>query len=259
MVMEEGGLRDRGRGTPATVDSEPRQILVELGEQNLDAICLSTYRTACKLRFIQKRCNLHLIDIYNVIEAVRDAGLNAVELHAGISVTRLENLVSSLFNQLSKRLPTTHTIDPRESAILLVEFLLAAVDSEPDSRLTVLSVKAMLATLCGGKLLDKLRYVFSQVSDSSGVLVQSKFDSFLREALKLPSAVHEGPSFGYTHTSARSCFHQQKRVMLNMFLDIVADPPQCLVWLPLMHRMANVEHGANRHTHTNIHTNIHLN
>lgn len=31
--------------------------------------------------------------------------------------------------------------------------------------------------------------------------------------------------------------------MLNMFLDIVADPPQCLVWLPLMHRMASVEHG----------------
>uniref|UniRef100_A0A8C3B2T4 Dystrobrevin, beta a n=1 Tax=Cyclopterus lumpus TaxID=8103 RepID=A0A8C3B2T4_CYCLU len=241
MVMEEGGQRDRGGGTPATVEAERRQILVELGEQNLDAICLSTYRTACKLRFIQKRCNLHLIDIYNVIEAVRDAGLNAVELNAGISVTRLENLVSALFNQLSKRLPTTHTIDPRESAALLVEFLLAAIDSEPDSRLTVLSVKAMLATLCGGKLVDKLRYVFSQVSNSSGVLVQSKFDDFLREALKLPTAAHEGPSFGYTHTLARSCFPQQ-RVMLNMFLDIVADPPQCLVWLPLMHRMANVEH-----------------
>uniref|UniRef100_A0A8C3B2D7 Dystrobrevin n=1 Tax=Cyclopterus lumpus TaxID=8103 RepID=A0A8C3B2D7_CYCLU len=217
-------------------------LLFVTGEQNLDAICLSTYRTACKLRFIQKRCNLHLIDIYNVIEAVRDAGLNAVELNAGISVTRLENLVSALFNQLSKRLPTTHTIDPRESAALLVEFLLAAIDSEPDSRLTVLSVKAMLATLCGGKLVDKLRYVFSQVSNSSGVLVQSKFDDFLREALKLPTAAHEGPSFGYTHTLARSCFPQQKRVMLNMFLDIVADPPQCLVWLPLMHRMANVEH-----------------
>lgn len=53
--------------------------------------------------------------------------------------------------------------------------------------------------------------VFSQVSDSSGVLVQSKFDGFLREALKLPTAVHEGPSFGYTHTSARSCFPQQVR------------------------------------------------
>ncbi|XP_033931289.1 dystrobrevin beta-like isoform X1 [Pseudochaenichthys georgianus] len=241
MVMEEGGQRDRGRGTPVA-ETEGRHILVELGEQNLDAIVLSTYRTACKIRFIQKRCNLHLIDIYNVIEAVRDAGLNAVELNAGISVTRLENLVFSLFNQLSKRLPTTHNINQKESAVLLVEFLLAAIDSEPDSRLTVLSVKAMLAILCGGKLVDKLRYVFSQVSDSNGVLVLSKFDSFLREALKLPTAAHEGPSFGYTHTLARSCFPQQKRVMLNMFLDIVNDPPPCLVWLPLLHRMANVEH-----------------
>lgn len=153
--------------------------------------------------------------------------------------------------------------------------------------------------------------VFSQVSDSSGVLVQSKFDAFLKEALKLPTAVHEGPSFGYTQTLAHSCFPQQvwlhtssllslwyvklqclcsypkkqqtilggivilmvhfcfgrllwlfvcfqvfcplllslvqKRVTLNMFLDIVADTPLCLVWLPLMHRLANVEHG--RHTH----------
>ncbi|XP_069371142.1 dystrobrevin beta-like isoform X4 [Paralichthys olivaceus] len=242
MVMEEGGQRDRERGGPATAAAEGRQILAELGEQNLDGICLSTYRTACKLRFIQKRCNLHLIDIYNVIEAVRDAGLNAVELNAGISVTRLENLVSSLFNQLSKRLPTTHTINPQESTVLFVEFILAAVDSEPESRLTVLSVKVMLAMLCGGKLVDKLRYVFSQISDSGGVLVLSKLDGFLREALKLPTAVHEAPSFGYTHTLARSCFPQQKRVMLNMFLDIVTNPPQCLVWLPLMHRLANVEH-----------------
>ncbi|XP_043962175.1 dystrobrevin beta-like isoform X3 [Gambusia affinis] len=239
MVMAEGAQRETGRAAPRT---EGRQILVELGEQNFDSICLSTYRTACKLRFIQKRCNLHLIDIYNVIEAVRDAGLNAVELNAGISVTRLENLVSSLFNQLSKRLPTTHIINPQESTILLVEFILAAVDCEPESRLTVLSVKAMLSILCGGKLVDKLRYVFSQVSDSKGVMVLSKFDIFLREALKLPTALHEGPSFGYTHTVARCCFPQQKRVMLNMFLDIVAEPPECLVWLPLMHRMANVEH-----------------
>ncbi|XP_033846342.1 dystrobrevin beta-like isoform X1 [Periophthalmus magnuspinnatus] len=236
--MEEGGLRDRGRGPGV----ESRQILVELGEQNFDAIVLSTYRTACKLRFLQKRCNLHLIDIYHVIEAVRDAGLNTVELHAGISVTRLENLVSSLFNQLSKRLPTTHTINPRESTVLLVQLILATVDSDPEGRLTVLSVKALLAVLCGGKLVDKLRYVFSQVSDSHGVLVLPKFDIFLREVLKLPTAIHEGPSFGYNHSSARSCFPQQKRVMLNMFLDIVSEPPQCLVWLPLMHRMANVEH-----------------
>uniref|UniRef100_A0A3Q3KJW9 ZZ-type domain-containing protein n=1 Tax=Monopterus albus TaxID=43700 RepID=A0A3Q3KJW9_MONAL len=183
---------------------------------------------------------VHLIDIYNVIEAMRDAGLNAVELNAGISVIRLENLVSSLFNQLSKRLPTTYPINARESTVLLVEFMLAW--SVGLQHPVVFYKYAMLATLCGGKLVDKLRYVFSQVSDSNGVLEQSKFDAFLREALKLPTAVHEGPSFGYTHTLARSCFPQQKRVTINMFLDIIADPPQCLVWLPLMHRMANVAH-----------------
>ncbi|XP_019746286.1 dystrobrevin, beta a isoform X4 [Hippocampus comes] len=241
MVMEEGGRAERRRGDPLAMGASRRQILVELADQNLDAICLSAYRTACKLRFIQKRCNLHLIDVYNVIEAVRDAGLNAVELNAGISVTRLENLVSSLFNQLSKRLPTTHPIKPRESTVLFVDFILAAIESEPESRLTVFSVKAILAVLCGGKLVDKLRYVFSQVSDSSGVMVLSKFDHFLLEALKLPCAVQEGPSFGYTNNIVHSCFPHQKRVMLNMFLDIVSDPPPCLVWLPLMHRLANVE------------------
>lgn len=40
-------------------------------------------------------------------------------------------------------------------------------------------------------------------------------------------------------------FSLQKKVMLNMFLDtLMADPPpQCLVWLPLMHRLAHVENG----------------
>lgn len=70
-----------------------------------------------------------------------------------------------------------------------------------------------------------------------------KYDLFLREVLKLPTAVFEGPSFGYTEQSAKSCFSQQKKVTLNTFLDtLMSDPPpQCLVWLPLLHRLANVE------------------
>nr|XP_023475157.1 dystrobrevin beta isoform X16 [Equus caballus] len=85
--------------------------------------------------------------------------------------------------------------------------------------------------------------VFSQMSDSNGLMIFSKFDQFLKEVLKLPTAVFEGPSFGYTEHSVRTCFPQQKKIMLNMFLDtMMADPPpQCLVWLPLMHRLAHVE------------------
>ncbi|PNI72522.1 DTNB isoform 7 [Pan troglodytes] len=37
--------------------AEKRQLFIEMRAQNFDVIRLSTYRTACKLRFVQKRCN----------------------------------------------------------------------------------------------------------------------------------------------------------------------------------------------------------
>ncbi|XP_032539346.1 dystrobrevin beta isoform X2 [Chiroxiphia lanceolata] len=235
-MIEESGKRRRTM-------AEKRQLFMEMRAQNFDVIRLSTYRTACKLRFVQKRCNLHLVDIWNMIEAFRDNGLNTLDHSTELNVSRLETIISSIYYQLNKRLPSTHQISVEQSISLLLNFMVAAYDSEGHGKLTVFSVKAMLATMCGGKILDKLRYIFSQISDSNGLMIFTKFDQFLREVLKLPTAVFEGPSFGYTEHSVRTCFPQQKKIMLNMFLDtLMADPPpQCLVWLPLMHRLAHVE------------------
>ncbi|XP_039384579.1 dystrobrevin beta isoform X4 [Mauremys reevesii] len=235
-MIEESGKRRRTM-------AEKRQLFMEMRAQNFDVIRLSTYRTACKLRFVQKRCNLHLVDIWNMIEAFRDNGLNTLDHNTEISVSRLETIISSIYYQLNKRLPSTHQISVEQSISLLLNFMIAAYDSEGHGKLTVFSVKAMLATMCGGKIQDKLRYIFSQMSDSNGLMIFTKFDQFLREVLKLPTAVFEGPSFGYTEHSVRTCFPQQKKITLNMFLDtlMVDPPPQCLVWLPLMHRLAHVE------------------
>ncbi|XP_038250772.1 dystrobrevin beta isoform X8 [Dermochelys coriacea] len=235
-MIEESGKRRRTM-------AEKRQLFMEMRAQNFDVIRLSTYRTACKLRFVQKRCNLHLVDIWNMIEAFRDNGLNTLDHNTEISVSRLETIISSIYYQLNKRLPSTHQISVEQSISLLLNFMIAAYDSEGHGKLTVFSVKAMLATMCGGKIQDKLRYIFSQMSDSNGLMIFTKFDQFLREVLKLPTAVFEGPSFGYTEHSVRTCFPQQKKIMLNMFLDtlMIDPPPQCLVWLPLMHRLAHVE------------------
>uniref|UniRef100_A0A3B5ATQ5 Dystrobrevin alpha n=1 Tax=Stegastes partitus TaxID=144197 RepID=A0A3B5ATQ5_9TELE len=223
--------------------ADRRQLFVEMRAQDLDSIRLSTYRTACKLRFVQKKCNLHLVDIWNVIEAFRENGLNTMDLNAELSVARLEVVLSTVFYQLNKRMPTTHQINVEQSIGLLLNFLLAAYDPEGHGKVSVFVGKLALATICGGKILDKLRYIFSQISDSAGIMVYSQFDQFLREVLKLPMAVFEGPSFGYTEQAVRTCFTQQKKVSLNTFLDtLMSDPPpQCLVWLPLMHRLANVE------------------
>ncbi|XP_071346626.1 dystrobrevin alpha isoform X1 [Trachinotus anak] len=241
MVFYERMIEDCGPSGDNMADR--RQLFVEMRAQDLDSIRLSTYRTACKLRFVQKRCNLHLVDIWNVIEAFRENGLNTMDLNAELSVARLEMVLSTIFYQLNKRMPTTHQINVEQSISLLLNFLLAAYDPEGHGKISVFVAKMALATICGGKVLDKLRYIFSQISDSAGIMVYSQFDQFLREVLKLPMAVFEGPSFGYTEQAARTCFAQQKKVSLNTFLDtLMSDPPpQCLVWLPLMHRLANVE------------------
>ncbi|XP_051879068.1 dystrobrevin alpha isoform X3 [Pristis pectinata] len=268
-------IEERGR-TENTM-AERRQLFAEMRAQDLDRIRLSTYRTACKLRFVQKKCNVHLVDVWNVIEAFRENGLNTMDPNAELSVARLEAIISTILYQLNKRMPTTHQINVEQSISLLLNFLLAAYDGrlhslpsifnvhthqqpsegylissqtgvnlahqEGHGKISVFAVKVALATICGGKILDKLRYIFSQISDSNGVMIYAKFDQFLREVLKLPTSVFEGPSFGYTEQASRSCFSQQKKVTLNSFLDtLMSDPPpQCLVWLPLMHRLANVE------------------
>nr|XP_015209008.1 PREDICTED: dystrobrevin alpha isoform X16 [Lepisosteus oculatus] len=234
-------IEDRGRRGNTMADR--RQLFAEMRAQDLDRIRLSTYRTACKLRFVQKKCNLHLVDVWNVIEAFRENGLNTMDPNAEITVARLEAILSTIFYQLNKRMPTTHQINVEQSISLLLNFLLAAYDPEGHGKISVFAVKMALGTICGGKILDKLRYIFPHIADAGGAMICSKFDLFLREVLKLPTTVFEGPSFGYTEQAARSCFAQQKRVTLNVFLDsVVSDPPpQCLVWLPLMHRLANVE------------------
>ncbi|XP_025026637.1 dystrobrevin alpha isoform X4 [Python bivittatus] len=241
MVQTTGMIEDCGK-RGATM-AERRQLFAEMRAQDLDRIRLSTYRTACKLRFVQKKCNLHLVDIWNVIEALRENSLNNLDPNIELNVARLEAVLSTIFYQLNKRMPTTHQINVEQSISLLLNFLLAAFDLEGHGKISVFAVKMALATLCGGKIMDKLRYIFSMISDTSGIMVYGKYDMFLREVLKLPTAVFEGPSFGYTEQSAKSCFSQQKKVTLNAFLDtLMSDPPpQCLVWLPLLHRLANVE------------------
>ncbi|XP_014046592.1 dystrobrevin alpha isoform X8 [Salmo salar] len=241
MVHSEGMIEDRGRS--GDIMAERRQLFAEMRAQELDSIRLSTYRTACKLRFVQKKCNLHLVDIWNVIEAFRENGLNTMDLNTEFTVARLEAILSTIFYQLNKRMPTTHQINVEQSISMLLNFLLAAYDPESLGKISVFVVKMALATICGGKILDKLRYIFSQISDPGGIMVYSQFDQFLREVLKLPMTVFEAPSFGYTEQATRTCFAQQKKVSLNTFLDtLMSDPPpQCLVWLPLMHRLANVE------------------
>lgn len=71
---------------------------------------------------------VHLVDIWNVIEAFRENAVNAMDLGGDLSVARLEMVLSTVFCQLNKRMPTTHQISAEQSISLLLNFLLAAYD-----------------------------------------------------------------------------------------------------------------------------------
>ncbi|ESP05210.1 hypothetical protein LOTGIDRAFT_103176 [Lottia gigantea] len=222
---------------------QQRQLLTDMRAQNYDVIRFATYRTACKLRFIQKKTNLHLIDIWNVIQAFRENGLNSMDPGYELSASKVESILATLFTQLNKRLPAAHQIEAEESKVLLLNWILTAYDKDNSGKTRVLSIKVVLSTLCSGKLVDKLRYIFTQLSDSTGCMIWSRFEVYLRDILTLPTAVFEGPSFGFNQSAARSCFEPTSKVNINDFLSVMmADPgPQCLMWLPILTRMATVE------------------
>ncbi|XP_059477599.1 dystrobrevin beta-like isoform X4 [Neocloeon triangulifer] len=223
-----------------------RQLIQEMRAQNLDMIRFSSYRTACKLRYVQKKTNLHIIDIWNVIEAFREHGLNTLEPQAEVNVSRLETLLSSLLHNLNKRLPAPQQVQVDACSSLLLNWLLAAYSVENVGRIRVFSIKVALASMCAGKLMDKLRYIFSQISDGNGHMLQMRFSEYLQEVLALPAAVYESPSFSYSDMLEASIFSGAPKVTVNDFMDVMmSDPgPHCLVWLPLLHRLASVEQVA---------------
>ncbi|CAI4230921.1 unnamed protein product [Auanema sp. JU1783] len=231
-------------GSAGDSTTEMQAIIDEMRLQDFDSIRFATYRAACKLRFIQKKTNVHLVDIWNMIESFRENGLNALPVHSLVKTSRLELLLTSIFHNLNKRLISSQHIDTDRTISMLLSFLLGAYDKLQTGRLTVFSIKIALATLCAGKLVDKLRYMFSQISDSSGFMDHTRFIDFLQQVLALTTAVFEAPTFGFSEGAISQCFHKEEKVTLNMFLDVfLSDPcPPCIMWLPLLHRMAAVEH-----------------
>ena len=57
--------------------------------------------------------------------------------------------------------------------------------------LQVRTLKTAMSTLCSGKLLDKLRYLFSQLTDVNGHMMPERFAAFLRDVARISSAVGE--------------------------------------------------------------------
>jgi len=179
-----------------------------------------------------------------MIEAFRENGLNTLEPTTLVNRARMETLLSSLYSNLNKRLPPGQNIDIEKTSSLLSTWLLFTYCSDETGRLRVFSIKMALAVLSCGKLMDKLRYMFSQLTDCNGQLIprSSRFSQFLKDILKLPAAVGERQTFNLKD-EGDLIFEEGTKVTVNEFLEtMMSDPgPQCVSWLLVLHRITAAE------------------
>lgn len=76
--------------------------------------------------FLTCMISVHAVDIWNVIEAFREHGLNTLEPASELSVARLETLLCSIYHSLNKRVPPGQQVHVDACSGLLLNWLLAA-------------------------------------------------------------------------------------------------------------------------------------
>ena len=72
--------------------------------------------------------SVFLVDIWNIIEAFRENGLNSLENTDEVPLGRLESLLSILFYALNKRLPTNAQINAEESISMVLNWMSSTYD-----------------------------------------------------------------------------------------------------------------------------------
>eukprot|EP00795_Rhopilema_esculentum_P006901 gene6901-12512_t len=179
-----------------------------------------------------------------MIEAFRENGLNTLEYNAEIDEARLECIVASVFYALYKRLPSSNDIDVENNIVSLTQWIMHAYDRNNSGRIRVISIKTALTMLCNGRLVDKMRYIFTQISESSGILNVSRFEFYLRELLTLPAAVGEEPNFSYEEGGYQEFFKPSgmmdpNSANLEQFLQsmIAERASGTLFWVHMLHKL----------------------
>lgn len=219
-------------------------VWVEMAKElsQFNRVKFIAYRTAMKLRALQKRLCLDLVDIPMLEKCFsRLAGLSNEELPG------LEGMVSSIL-PLFEQLNAKHPQMVRSVALavdLCINFLLNLFDPSRDGILRVLSFKTALVVMSSAPLEDKYRFIFNLVAQD-GQADQKHIALLLYDLIQIPRLVGEAAAFGGSNVepSVRSCFETVRlapSIGVGPFLEWMKQEPQSVVWLPVMHRLATAE------------------
>ncbi|XP_068153855.1 dystrophin, isoforms A/C/F/G/H isoform X6 [Drosophila tropicalis] len=225
----------------------PEMIELMKGLADLNEIRFSAYRTAMKLRSVQKRLALDRISMATACESFDRHGLRA-QNDKLIDIPDMTTVLHSLYVTIDK-------IDLTLMLDLAINWILNVYDSQRTGQIRVLSFKVGLVLLCRGHLEEKYRYLFRLVADTERRADQRRLGLLLHDCIQVPRQLGEVAAFGGSNIepSVRSCLeqagisqeaidgNQDISIELQHFLGWLQHEPQSLVWLPVLHRLAAAE------------------
>ncbi|KAK2194144.1 hypothetical protein NP493_2g13047 [Ridgeia piscesae] len=222
------------------------KIMEELAD--MDGIKYAAYRTSMKLRFLQKRFRLDLVDIHVIRSVFERHGYVGPMVDTVIDSTALYSLLVDVFTMSRKGSVSSvmSQLNADTAAELLLNLLLNLYDVNRTGCVRVPAVKVTLVLLCAARLMEKYRYLFAQLSDASNHLSRKVMGVFLHDVMQLPELLNEGAVFGGLNVAPAvdSCFSavwNSAGITETNFISWMLLEPQTVVWLPTMHRLAAAE------------------
>ncbi|XP_061642672.1 dystrophin-related protein 2 isoform X2 [Phyllopteryx taeniolatus] len=209
---------------------------------DLNNIKFSAYRTAMKLRRVQKALRLDLVALSNLAEVFRGQEFHEAE-HV-MDVVEIIHGLTALYEKLEEE--RTVLVNIPLCVDMCLNWLLNVYDSARNGKMRMLSFKMGLVSLCNADVQEKYKYLFRQVSGTAGLTDQRHLSLLLHEAIQIPRQLGEVAAFGGSNVepSVHSCFRMasgKPAIELSHFLEWMSLEPQSMVWLPVLHRVTAAE------------------
>ncbi|XP_063793017.1 dystrophin-related protein 2 isoform X2 [Pseudophryne corroboree] len=209
---------------------------------DLNNIKFSAYRTAMKLRRVQKALRLDLVTLPLLSQIFSCDILQSSDRF--LDVLDVIRCLSSLYERLEEERGLL--VNVPLCVDLTLNWLLNVFDGARNGRIKALSFKAGIVCLCDCDVKGKLQYLFSQVAGPEETCDQRQLGLLLHEAIQIPRQLGEVAAFGGSNVepSIRSCFrfgNGTALLELSQFLEWGSLEPQSLVWLPVLHRVTMAE------------------
>uniref|UniRef100_G1NIS5 Utrophin n=1 Tax=Meleagris gallopavo TaxID=9103 RepID=G1NIS5_MELGA len=228
--------------TQTTCWDHPKMTDLFQSLADLNNVRFSAYRTAIKIRRLQKALCLDLLELNTTTEIFRQHKLSQNDQLIGVQdvISCLTTIYSGLEEKHSNMVNVPLCVD------MCLNWLLNVYDSGRTGKIRVQSLKIGLMSLSKGLLEEKYRYLFKEVSGPTEMCDQRQLGLLLHDAIQIPRQLGEVAAFGGSNIepSVRSCFqqnHNKPEITVKQFIDWMHLEPQSMVWLPVLHRVAAAE------------------